>query len=190
MKKSRGTLFLIVGPSRVGKDSIMHGLMRRSTLRLKKLVTYTTRSCRPNETPGRSYHFVSEQEFEQRLKRGEFLEWAPVRGYKFATPKEPLRTWLRQGKKVLQQIDVRGAKSLIKIIGPAVFTIFILPGSLDDLKQRLRQKIFFPKQRRIRWQETINEIAMQKEFDFRLVNKRGHLAEAINEAVEVIRAVR
>jgi guanylate kinase len=188
--KKTGTLFLIVGPSRVGKDSIMAGVLRRKSLKLKKLVTVTTRECRPNEVPGKSYHYVSEAGFDKWQKSGQLLEWAPVRGYKFGTPKEPLLSWLKKGERVIQQVDVRGATALSKIKALNVFSIFILPGDLNDLKKRLNTQHFSPAQRKIRWQETLDEISRQKDFDFRVVNKRGHLQEAINEVAQVIEMVR
>jgi guanylate kinase len=190
ISKEPGTLFLIVGPSRVGKDSIMNGVLRHKSLGLKKLVTVTTRECRPNEVPGKSYHYVSAEGFAKWQKSGELLEWAPVRGYKFGTPKEPLLTWIKQGKRVIQQIDVRGATALKKVKALNVFTIFILPGDIQDLKRRLNTQHFSPEQRKIRWQETVDEIRRQKEFDYRIVNRRNHLKEAINEAVEIIQMVK
>lgn len=168
----------------------MRALLRRPTLRLRKLVTVTTRPPRPGEVKGHWYHFVSEAEFDARLKRGDFLEWAPVRGYKFGTPKEPLRTWLTKGYRVIQQIDVRGAASLSRVPWIRAKTIFILPGSVTDLKNRLQSKHFSPEQRKIRWQETVNELKQQVVYDFRVVNEWGKLKEAVDEAALFIRMIR
>lgn len=189
-KKFPGTLFLIVGPSRVGKDSILRGVLRAPSLRLHKVVTATTRACRSNEIPGKTYEFLSEEEFRRRLRAREFLEWAPVRGFKFGTPREPLKTLMRRGRRAIQQIDVRGIDSLRRIPWLQIVTIFILPGDVADLRKRLLTQDFTPAQRRLRWRETVSELKRSAEYDFRVVNVRGKLQEAIHETKEIIRAVR
>ena len=185
-----GTLFLLVGPSRVGKDSILKALLRTPSLKLRKLVTVTTRERRPREVPGRTYHYVSEDEFIRRQQQHAFLEWAPVRNHRFGTPCEPLLTWLNAGQDVVQQVDVRGADALRTHGDLHVVTIFILPGSVDDLKRRLDQPAFTPEQRRIRWQEALHELQKQTEYDYRVVNTVGKLDQAVAEVVGIIRAVR
>jgi len=183
-----GTLFLLVGPSRVGKDSILKALLHTRSLRLRKLITVTTRERRPHEVPGKTYHYVSEATFVKKARAGGFLEWAPVRNHRFGTPREPLLTWLRQGKNILQQIDVRGAAALKRIAHLNAVTIFILPGSIDELRRRLFRKSFTPEQQRIRWQETMQELRRQTEFDYRVINAEGKLGDAVQEVAEIIRA--
>jgi guanylate kinase len=183
-------LFLLVGPSRVGKDSIMKALLRIRSLRLRKLVTVTTRERRPHEVAGKTYRYVSEATFSQMVRAGRFFEWAPVRRHRFGTPREPLRSWLEAGHSVLQQIDVRGAAALRRIPGLKVVAIFILPGSIAELRHRLFKKSFTPEQQRIRWQETLAELRRQTEFDYRVVNAEGQLPRAVREVAEIIHAIR
>ncbi|MFA5954149.1 MAG: guanylate kinase [Patescibacteria group bacterium] len=187
-ERTPGILFLLVGPSRVGKDSILKALLNRRSLRLKKLVTMTTRPRRPREVNGKTYHYVSDATFLQKDKTGGLLEWAPVRHYRFGTPREPLMTWLRNGQQVLQQVDVRGAAALRRIPGLNTVTVFILPGSVGELRQRLNKKGFTPAERRIRWQETLEELQRQTEFDYRVVNAQGKLNQAVDEVAVIIRA--
>jgi guanylate kinase len=187
-KQKTGTLFLLVGPSRVGKDSILRGLLKKP-LGLRKLVTVTTRDRRPREIPGKTYHYVSDEKFSEMIRRNQLLEWAPVRNHRFGVPKEPLLTWLKSGHNVVQQIDVRGADSLIRQTALRVVTIFILPGSLKDLEKRLSSRLFTAEQRRIRWEEALKELSKQAEYDYRVVNTEGELSRAIREVAEIVAAV-
>lgn len=186
--KKQGTLYLLVGPSRVGKDSILRGLLKRRELRLRKLVTITSREKRAGEIGGKTYHFISEDEFSRRIRKNEFLEWAPVRNHRFGTPRQPLLSWLKSGHDVIQQVDVRGADVLQRLKFLNVVTIFILPGSMEELKDRLNNKIFSPEQKRIRWAETITELRKQTEYDYRVINAKGELGRAIREVAEIIKA--
>ena len=186
--KKQGTLYLLVGPSRVGKDSILRGLLKRRELRLRKLVTITSREKRAGEIGGKTYHFISEDEFSRRIRKNEFLEWAPVRNHRFGTPRQPLLSWLKSGHDVIQQVDVRGADVLRRLKFLNVVTIFILPGSMEELKDRLNNKIFSPEQKRIRWAETITELRKQTEYDYRVINAKGELGRAIREVAEIIKA--
>lgn len=189
-KKPAGRLFLIIGPSRVGKDSILKALLRKRSLKLTKVVTCTTRPKRVGETHGKTYNYLSEEEFTKRLKAKQFLEWAPVRDYRFGTPAEPLMKWLKAGRRVVQQIDVRGAEQLQKKLAPYLVTIFVLPGSVAELKKRLASDAFTPAQRKVRWREMEQELARQTEFDYRIINKHGELQRAINEVTMIIEAIR
>lgn len=184
-----GTLFLLVGPSRVGKDTILRALLRRRSLGLVKLVTMTTRARRTGETAGKTYHYVSDDVFKEQIASKQLLEWAPVRNFKYGTPKEPLLTLLQSGKNVIQQVDVRGAAALRQIPNIKTVTIFILPGSLAELKVRLASNTFTPEQRHVRWLETEQELARQTEFDYRIVNTQGKLRQAVDEAAGIIRSV-
>ena len=188
--KRQGTLFLLVGPSRVGKDSILCGLLRIKLLKLRKLVTMTTRQKRAGEISGKTYHYVSEEMFLRKIKNKEFLEWAPVRNHRFGTPRRPLLNWLAAGHDVIQQVDVRGADALCRLQLLKTVTIFILPGSMEELKERLNHHVFSPEQRRVRWAETLRELKKQTEYDYRVVNARGELHTAIAEVAEIIKATK
>lgn len=187
--KKQGTLFLIVGPSQVGKDAIIKQLLRLPSLKLRKVVTATTRASRPGEIHGRNYYFISNQEFDRRIKRSEFFEWAYVQTHRSGTPREPLMTWLKVGHNVIQHIDVKGADILQTIPGLKTVSIFILPGSIRELRQRFNRRRFTPREARVRWQTTLFELAQQVKYDYRVVNVEGQLSTAVREVADIIRAV-
>lgn len=167
----------------------MRGLLKLKSLELRKLVTATTRERRPREVNGKTYYYVSEERFKGMIAHGELLEWAPVRRHRFGTPREPLLSWLKRGWSVIQQIDVRGADALRHLRWLNVVTIFILPGSVGELKRRLNSKAFSPAERRIRWRETMREFMKQPEYDYRVVNAEGRLAQTIAEVAGIIRSL-
>lgn len=187
--KKQGTLFLLVGPSQVGKDAIIRRLLGMSSLKLHKVVTATTRAPRPGEINGKNYFFISNQEFDRRIKRGSFFEWAHVQTHRSGTPNEPLKTWLKAGHAVIQHIDVKGADVLQAIPELKTVSIFILPGSINELRQRFNRRRFKPEEARVRWQTTLSELAQQIKYDYRVVNKEGQLSAAVREVAEIIRAV-
>ena len=186
--KKQGTLFLIVGPSQVGKDAIIKRLLHMPSLKLRKVVTATTRAPRPGEIHGRNYYFISNQEFDKRIKRGEFFEWAYVQTHRSGTPREPLTTWLKTGHAVIQHIDVKGADVIQKIPSLNTVSIFVLPGTVSELRQRFNRRRFVPREARVRWRTTLAELAQQIKYDYRVVNAEGQLSTTVREVAEIIKA--
>ncbi len=134
----RPKIFIISGPSRVGKDAITQGLLRKRSLNLQKVITATTRSKRPGEVPGRHYYFLTTDEFQQKIGDGGFLEWAVLRGGRFfGTPVAEFDRIITHGKNVILNIDVQGAKQLSRMRDDIV-KIFIKPDSFANLKRRMR----------------------------------------------------
>lgn len=134
-----GILFVVSAPSGAGKSTILNAL--RQTPDFVYSVSCTTRAPRPGETDGEDYHFIDEQEFSERLERGEFLEHAQVHGNEYGTLRADVLDQLKEGVDVLIDIDVQGAHS-IRVnggpeIGEALADIFIMPPSLDELRRRL-----------------------------------------------------
>src|ERR1700745_3170291 len=132
------TVFIISAPSGSGKSTLVDRLLA-SDPGLRFSVSYTTRKPRGNEKPGESYIYISRQEFDDRVQRGEFLEHAEVFGNCYGTSREVLDQARREGKDLILDIDVQGARQLKKRIPEAV-TIFILAPSRDILEQRLRSR--------------------------------------------------
>jgi len=135
---NHGLLLVISGPSGVGKTTITRALERN--LGGTFSVSVTTRPRAEGEVEGRDYYFLSDIEFQQRADDGAFLEHAKVYGeYRYGTPREPVERQVAEGKLVILDIDVQGARQ-VKQTMPEAFTLFILPPSEEELLRRLRER--------------------------------------------------
>jgi guanylate kinase len=134
-----GKLIIISGPSGVGKTTVLKNLFADCPLPLVESVSATTRPKRPGETDGQSYHYLTQEEFDRRRENNEFLESCEVfgRGHWYGTLRETVNTSLKQGNWIVLEIDVEGAGKVLKL-HPDAITIFIHPGSLEELERRLR----------------------------------------------------
>ena len=133
----RGKLVVVSGPSGVGKSTICAEVIRRTGAFLS--VSVTTRAKADKEVDGREYHFISKAEFEKKIAGNEFLEYAEVFGNQYGTPKEPVEKALKNGKTVILEIDVQGARTVKKIL-PEAIMVFILPPSQADLVGRMTDR--------------------------------------------------
>jgi len=134
-----GKLIIISGPSGAGKSSVVRELLSSCDLPLELSVSATTRAPRPGEQDGVNYHFLSDKEFQAKRKAHQFLECAEVfgAGHWYGTLEAPVQEQLDNGQMVILEIDVQGALMVLKRFSNAS-SIFIHPGSLDELEQRLR----------------------------------------------------
>lgn len=132
----KGLLIVISAPSGTGKTTICKKLIETST-NLVFSISMTTRAPRDNEVDGCDYFFISTDEFEKKIKKGEFVEWARVYGDYYGTPKKPLEELLSSGVNVLLDIDTQGAMNIKKRYKDRAVLIFIIPPFLEDLKVRL-----------------------------------------------------
>jgi guanylate kinase len=181
------TVFIISAPSGSGKSTLVSRLLA-SDLGLRFSVSYTTRKPRPTERPGESYNYISRSEFEARTQRSEFLEHAEVFGNYYGTHREVLEQAQNEGKDLILDIDVQGARQLKESIPEAV-TIFILAPSRDILEQRLRARSEDSEeviQRRLR--EAAEEIRNYDQYDYVLVNHQ--VEESVSTLTAIIRAER
>ena len=130
-------LVILSGVSGAGKDTIKKELMKRMD-NVITLPSFTSREKRQGETEGVQYHFISKEEFEEKIKKGDFLEYAKVRyGEYFGTPKEEVKRLLSTGKDVILEIDVQGAQQ-IKELFPETILIFIMAPSMSEVKKRIK----------------------------------------------------
>lgn len=136
MTTERGVLLVLSGPSGVGKSTVIHKLMDLRG-KIEFSVSATTRAPRPGEVDGREYFFVTREEFESMVERGELLEHAEFVGNCYGTPKSQVLRRLEDGITVVLDIEVQGA-SQVKALMPEALTVFIAPPSLAILEQRLR----------------------------------------------------
>jgi guanylate kinase len=176
------TVFIISAPSGSGKSTLVSRLLA-TVPELMFSVSYTTRKRRGAEVDGQSYHFVSREEFEAMLERGEFLEWAQVFGNYYGTHCGILEKARACQMDLVLDIDVQGARQLKEKI-PAAVTIFILAPSRQVLEQRLRARCEDRDDviaRRLR--EAAEEIRNYADYDYVLINRELVEAEATLSAV-------
>jgi guanylate kinase len=187
-KRERVTaVFIVSAPSGSGKSTLVAGLLDRDP-NLLFSVSYTTRQPRGNERPGESYNYISREEFEARIQRNEFLEYAEVFGNYYGTGKQVLEQARDEGKDVVLDIDVQGARQLKRRLPNAV-TIFILAPSRDILEQRLRARSEDSEeviQRRLR--EAAEEIRNYNQYDYVLINHR--VEQSVDTLSAIIKAER
>ena len=130
-----GQLFIVSAPSGAGKTTLVRLLLEKDAA-ISLSISTTTRAPRPGEQDGREYHFVSVPRFVERRDRGEFLEWAEVHGNYYGTSQRWIEEQLQTGRDVLVEIDWQGAQQ-VRDVFPEAIGVFILPPSMDILKQRL-----------------------------------------------------
>jgi len=187
MQHKKNKVFIISGPSRVGKEVITKGLVRKRSLNLQKVITATSRPRRPGERPGKDFHFFTPAEFEQKIKEGFFLEWAVLRGGRyFGTPVKEFDKIHQKNKHVIMNIDVQGSKQIAKIRDDVV-RIFIKPDNVKNVKERMQEAGFTEEQMKARLVDMKREMKEAKKYDYTVVNKEGELDQAIEEVAEIIK---
>jgi len=132
---TKGMLIVVSGPSGVGKGTLCNILINRVE-NLFLSISATTRPPRIGEIDGQNYIFLSHEVFEEKIRKGEFLEWARVYNNYYGTPKDIVYQHLREGKDVVLEIDIQGAAQVKKNYPHGIF-IFISPPSIDELKKRI-----------------------------------------------------
>jgi len=185
---TRGILFLISAPSGGGKTSLVNAMFEKASSskggrKLCVSVSHTTRPQRPGEEDGKNYYFVSETEFQQLRSESAFLESAEVFGNLYGTSKAWVEERLEAGLDVILEIDWQGA-SQVQVLLPDAVSIFILPPSLDSLRQRLTNRgqddASVIEQRMA---EAVNEITHLNQADFIVINDSFDTALSDLEAV-------
>ncbi len=180
---NEGRLFVVSGPSGVGKGTVVAEVMKRLP-KLKKAITYTTRQPRPGEIIGKDYHFVTKNEFERLKREGTFLEWAEVYGNFYGSPKQEIEQLMAKGNDVVLVLDVQGALEVKKKIPHAVL-IFLEPPSLDELRRRIEARGTDPpeaierRMAKAKW-----EMEQASKFDHIVLNDK--LEDAVNELVKLM----
>lgn len=178
-------VFVITGPSGVGKGTLIRGLMERLPS-LELSVSATTRAPRPGEVDGVDYHFLSAEEFERRVQAGEFVEHADYAGRRYGTLRSELDGRVGAGVPVVLEIEVQGARQ-VRATMPEAVQVFIAPPSLEALRTRLvgrgtdgSEEV----ERRLAVAE--EELAAREEFAHVVVNDR--LEEALEELAATVEA--
>src|ERR1700680_956597 len=167
----RGRLYVVSAPSGAGKTSLVKALMEREP-RIRFSVSYTTRKPRPNEIPGRDYHFVTVERFAEMAANGEFLEHAQVFDNCYGTGVRAVEEALSDGEQLLLEIDWQGARQ-VRARLPEARSIFILPPSRASLEQRLKARSTGTDAviaRRLK--DAALDLAHWAEFDYVVINDR------------------
>lgn len=182
--KDNGRLFVISGPSGVGKGTLIAQLVEQIP-DLYISISATTRSKRLNERDGVDYYFLTEEEFLKKQKKNEFLEFAKVYGYYYGTFYETVKDKLNNGISVILEIDVQGALEVKKKISEAIL-IFIMPPSTEELENRLRNRSTETEEAlRNRVEIAKKEIDYISEYKYVIVN--DNLNNAARKLAEVIK---
>lgn len=164
-------IVLIIGPTAVGKSSMLDKALKEFP-RLRDIVTYTTRPARAGESEGNPYHFVSEEKFKELRAQGRFVEWAFVHGRLYGTPKDQIESETRNGNVLVADVDVQGAKKLVEIYPDGVTTIFLMPPSMDALRQRfIKRGVTSEADLAKRLESAQQEISQAQDFQFVLTNE-------------------
>jgi guanylate kinase len=177
-------VFVITGPSGVGKGTLIRAMMERIK-GLELSVSATTRAPRPGERDGVDYHFLGREEFDRRVRAGDFVEHADYAGRRYGTLRSELEGRVRAGIPVVLEIEVQGARQ-VRAAMPEAVQVFIAPPSLEALRTRLVGRGTDDSEevaRRLAVAE--QELEAQPEFAHVIVNDR--LEDALEQLVEIVR---
>lgn len=180
MATNRGVLIVISGPSGAGKGTICKALLEKHKDDIFLSVSATTREPRKGEVHGVNYYFLTKDEFKAKVEEGDFLEWAEVYGNYYGTPKSRVEEMLEKGKNVILEIDIQGALRVKENTEDGVF-IFILPPSMEELKQRIIGRGSETQESLMRrFNSAFQEINYISKYNYGVVN------DTVEEAVEKI----
>jgi guanylate kinase len=177
-------VFVITGPSGVGKGTLIRGLLERIP-RLEMSISATTRQPRPGERDGVDYHFLTPEEFDRRVEAGDFLEHATYSGNRYGTLRSEVQQRLDRGEPVVLEIELQGARQIREAMPDAV-EVFVAPPSREALRARLIGRgTDTPEQVDARMRTADRELEAQSEFPHVVVNDR--LEQATDELAEIVR---
>ena len=183
--KLQSNIFVISGPSGVGKDTILEKMADHG-MPYHFVITVTTRKARTGEKEGVNHFFVSEEEFQKMKKENMLIESAFVYGNYYGVPKTQVEEPILSGQNVLIRVDIQGAERLRKLY-PAATLILIIPSTIDDLKDRLIERgTNTKKEMTKRLKSAISEMENTTIFDYEIINFKNQLDNAIFELEDII----
>ena len=183
-----GIPFILSSPSGAGKTSIARNIISKDK-NIQLSVSYTTRKKRKNENDGLDYEYISENSFEEKIKKNYFLEWAIVFGNYYGTSREKVQKVIAEGKDVLFDIDWQGAQQLSNNKSFDLVKIFILPPSNNSLENRLNARAQDTQiEVKKRMSQANDEISHYMEYDYIIIN--NDLEVASNEVLNILNAER
>lgn len=174
---NQGRIIVIVAPSGAGKSTLIKRLKQDFSM-LEESVSCTTRKMREGEINGVHYHFISREDFDKKVAANDFLEWAHVHGNCYGTSKKFVEDRLKQGAKILFDLDVQGADAMKKHFGSLAKVIFIAPPSIEELEKRLRNRGTDSEEViKLRIENASKELLRKEDYDFWVLNdelERAH----------------
>ena len=183
-----GIIFVISGPSGSGKTTLAKNLLKAVDLKNKlvKSVSFTTRPQRPGEVDGKDYFFISERQFREQKKAKKILEWTRYLGYYYATSKDFVERYRRVGRHILLCLDFKGALKIKQVYSHNTVTIFIMPPSLEALRDRIRKRSRATREDEIslRMRLAGKELSAARSYDYCILNKE--LAAAVRELKKIV----
>jgi len=184
-KNKNKFLLLVSGVGGSGKDSILQ-ILRRQPERFVFSVSYTDKKVRDDEIPGHTYHYISKEEFDKSIEKGEFVEWEQTRGeYRYGRKKDELNETINSGKIPVAQIDVLGAAKFKKMSYDTV-SVFIVPPSKEEAEARLKKRgTDSPEQQAVRLERYDFEMSFKNQYDHIIVN--DDLKRAQKEIQDIVR---
>ena len=183
--KSGGRLFVLSGPSGVGKDALL-SVMKQRRRDIYYTITATTRPKRPDERDDVDYLFMARDDFQRMIDEDGLLEWAEVYGNLYGVPKSQVTDALEAGRNVLLKVDVQGAATVKKLYSDAVL-IFLEPPSMESLDRRLMERGTEEGEAlRIKLETAREEMKAADWFDYRVVNHDGRLDEAVSDIARIV----
>jgi guanylate kinase len=181
----KGLIIVLSAPSGAGKSSICRKTLAACPM-LEFSVSHTSRKPRPNEVDGKDYHFISHEDFQQRINQGEFVEWVENYGNFYGTSIKSMNDVLDSGRDLLLDIEPRGAKAIKKKFPDAVF-VFVLPPSLKELLNRLEKRGHeSPESIKTRFAQAERELKEVLWYDYVIFNE--DLETAIKQMIAIYRA--
>lgn len=183
---NNGLLVVVSAPSGCGKDTVISKVMETMKDDAFLSVSMTTREIRPGEKAGVNYHYISAEEFNNNIEKGEMLEYAQYGDSLYGTPLTPVKKNLDEGKTVFLIIEVNGGKN-VKRIFPESKKIFIIPPSLDELERRLRSRAT-DSDEAIKARLRIAETELKRAFEYDYIVENDVLSNAVNDVMSIVRA--
>ncbi|CAA2157580.1 Guanylate kinase [Methylobacterium brachiatum] len=168
----RGLILILSSPSGAGKTTLTRAIAQDPTWALDVSISVTTRARRPSEIDGRHYHFIDREAFEDLRSRDDLLEWAEVHGNYYGTPRRPVEKVLGSGRDMIFDIDYQGTRQVRAKLAQDVVTVFILPPSMAELRQRLERRAEDSAETiEKRLANARTEIQRWSEYDYVIVNE-------------------